>query len=105
MCESDMRSHLHAAFYKHGTMISLSASPSISETVPRTVRLRLLPETQAKARQLAGTAGACHWVWNHFLTRQRFHWQCWQDYRIGPKPVVSFFGLGKKFTQLRQYTP
>ncbi len=72
------------------------------ETVHRTVRLRLLPETPAKARQLAGTAGACRWVWNHFLARQRFRWQCWRDYRIGPQPTVSAYDLFGAFTALRR---
>ncbi len=83
----------------------MPASSSIPEPVHRTVRLRLLPETRSKARQLAGTAGACRWVWNHFLARQQFRWQCWPDYRIGPKPGVSFFGLGREFTALRRATP
>ncbi len=68
----------------------------------RTVRLRLLPETRTKAQQLAGTAGACRWVWNRFLARQQFRWQCWQDYRIGPKPAVSAYDLFGEFTALRR---
>ncbi len=102
MHESDMPSDLHAAFHRHGTETSMPATSIVPETVHLTVRLRLLPETQAKAQQLAGTAGACRWVWNRFLARQQFRWRCWQDYRIGPRPSVSFFSLGKEFTALRQ---
>ncbi len=83
----------------------MPAPPSIPETVHRTVRLRLLPETRARAQTLVGTAGACRWIWNHFLARQQFRWQCWQDYKIGPKPTVSFFDMNYEFTSLRQDTP
>ncbi len=93
--ESSTPSHLHAAFHRQGTSPSMPADPSMPETVNRTVRLRLLPETVTKARQLAGTAGACRWVWNHFLTRQQCRWQCWQDYKIGSPPQVSFFRLAR----------
>ncbi len=107
MTESDMPSYLHAAFHRHGIAISMPASSIVphTETVHRTVRLRLLPETQAKAQQLAGTAGACRWVWNHFLARQEHQWRCWQDYKIGPKPTVACFALYKDFTALRRDTP
>ena len=72
------------------------------------MRLRLLPGSQAVAHQLAGTAGACRFVWNHILARKQQQYrayQCWQDYKIGPepaKPQLSFFSLGKEFTALRQ---
>ncbi len=82
----------------------MPAAPIVPDTVHRTVRLRLLPETTAKAQPLAGTAGACRWVWNHFLARQQHKWRCWQDYKIGPQPQVSFFALGKEFTALRRST-
>ena len=84
------------------------AQPEPAETVPRSVRLRLLPETRARAHQLAGTAGACRFVWNHMLARkQQQYWayQCWQDYKIGPeqpKPNLTFFSLGQEFTALRR---
>ena len=38
--------------------------------VYRTIRYRLYAGTQAKARKLAGTAGACRYVWNHFVGGQ-----------------------------------
>ena len=40
-----------------------------AETVHRSVRLRLLPESRQVAHKLAGTAGACRFVWNHFVAR------------------------------------
>ncbi len=72
------------------------------EIVHRSVRLRLLPGSRAAAQQLAGTAGACRFGWNYFLARQSHAYQCWREYRIGPRPRVSFFRLGKEFTSLRQ---
>ncbi len=83
-------------------MPACSTVPETATVHHRTVRLRLLPETPTKAHQLAGTAGACRWVWNHFLARQQFRWQCWRDCRIGPQPAVSCFALYKEFTALRQ---
>ncbi len=84
----------------------MPADPSMPKTVNRTVRLRLLPETVTKARQLAGTAGACRWVWNHFLARQQCRWQCWQDYKIGSPPQVSFFRLARssEYSWLQEYS-
>ncbi len=70
------------------------------DTVVRTVRLRLIPGTKTRAHQLAGTAGACRFVWNHFLARQQQAYGCWRDYRA-PRPSVSFFSMGKEFTALR----
>ena len=88
----------------------MPAAPNVAqpERVHRGVRLRLLPGSRAAAHQLAGTAGACRFVWNHFLARKQQQYkayQCWQDYKIGPapaKPQISFFSLGKEFTALRQ---
>ncbi len=72
------------------------------DPVHRTVRLRLSPGNRETAYRLAGTAGACRWVWNHFLARQQWRYRPWCAYRIGPCPTVSFFGLGKEFTALRR---
>lgn len=74
------------------------------EYVIRTARLRLLPETKAVAHQLSGTAGACRFVWNHFLAKTTRDCQNWLDYRIGNKPSVSYYSLGTQFTKLRQQT-
>ncbi len=90
----------------------MPAAPNVAqpepETVHRSVRLRLLPESRARAHQLAGTAGACRRVWNYMLARKQQQYRayrCWQDYKIGPekaKPQLSFFSLGKEFTALRR---
>ncbi len=82
----------------------MPAAPNVAQTeiIHRSVRLRLLPGSPGLARQLAGTAGACRFVWNHFLARQTHLYRCWRDYRIGEKPRVSFFSLGKEFTALRR---
>ena len=85
-----------------------SITTSESEWVHRSVRLRLLPGSRAVAHQLAGTAGACRFVWNHFLARKQQQYRayrCGQDYKIGPapaKPQLSCFSLNKEFTALRQ---
>ena len=86
-----------------------SITTTDSEWVHRSVRLRLLPGSRAVAHQLAGTAGACRFVWNHFLAlkRQQYRdYRCWQDYKIGPekpKPNLTFFGMGLEFTALRHH--
>ncbi len=87
----------------------MPAASSIPK-VHRSVRVRLLPGTPAVAHQLAGTAGACRFIWNHFVAlkqRQYFEYRCWQDYKIGlakPRPNMTFFGMGTEFTALRRQT-
>ncbi len=73
-------------------------------TTYRNITYRLLPVTRAKAQQLSSLAGACRYVWNQILADQE------DLYRIarmcGAKPPsVSFFTLGKAFTDLRRVTP
>ncbi len=82
----------------------MPAAPNVAqpEIIHRSVRMRLLPESRAAAQQLAGTAGVCRFVWNHFLARQTHVYRSWRDYRIGEKLRVSFFSLGKEFTALRR---
>ena len=67
----------------------------------RGVEYRLLPGLRARARKLAGIAGACRIVWNYFLAQNK------EEYKRakgsdGKKPSISFFSLGKQFTQLRK---
>ena len=64
----------------------------------RTIRYRLHPQTKAKARKLAGMAGACRFVWNHFVGKLKAEYVCYG------KSNYQFFALGKQFTLLRQYT-
>ena len=69
--------------------------------------MRLLPGNVATGRKLAGTAGACRFVWNYFLAKKQQeykNYRCWQDYKIGPehkKPSLTFFSMCKEFTSLR----
>ena len=72
------------------------------EVVHRSVRLRLLPGSRAVAHQMAGTAGACRFVWNHFLARQTHAYRCWQEFRIGDRPSPTRFSMYKEFTALRR---
>ena len=72
-----------------------------TQTVHRSVRLRLLPESRQMAQQLAGTAGACRFVWNHFLARIQQEYAAYQAGERKQAPRVTFFSLGKEFTALR----
>ncbi len=65
--------------------------------VYRTIRYRLHPGTQAKARKLAGLAGACRFVWNHFVGKLRDEYLAYG----GCRPW--YYTLGKQFTLLRRY--
>ena len=65
--------------------------------VYRTIRYRVHPGTQAKARKLAGTAGACRYVWNHFVGKLR------DEYLVYGESKPWFYTLGKQFTLLRRY--
>ena len=67
-------------------------------TAHRTIRYRLHPQTRAKAHKLAGTAGACRFVWNHFVGKLRDEYICYgrSNYRA--------FTLYKQFTLLRRYS-
>ena len=73
----------------------------VLETVHRTVRLRLYPGDVATGILLTAIAGACRHVWNHMLADQERRYRLWQMYKIGPKPVPTFFTLGQRFTKLR----
>ena len=67
-------------------------------TAHRTIRYRLHPQTRAKAHKIAGTAGACRFVWNHFVGKLRDEYICYgrSNYRA--------FTLYKQFTLLRKYS-
>ncbi len=67
----------------------------------RGVEYRLLPGSSANARKLAGIAGACRFVWNYFLAKNKEEYKRAKE-SDGKKPSVSFFSLGKQFTQLRK---
>ena len=71
-------------------------------TVHRSVRLRLLPESRAVAHQLAGTAGACRFVWNYFLARTQQEYAAYREGAREQGPQVTFFSLGQEFTALRR---
>lgn len=73
-------------------------------TTIRTVRFRVLPGNRAKARALNSLAGACRYVWNQTLAD---HDDLYRISRMvgAPPPSVSFFTLGKGFTDLRRATP
>ena len=78
-------------------------------TTHRAVRFRLYPGTRAKHQMLYRTAGACRFVWNHFLARTRREYRRHLAMQAAgfkyPKPSVSFFSLGKEFAALRKTIP
>ena len=82
----------------------MPAAPTVAqaETVHRSVRLRLLPENRQVAHQLAGTAGACRFVWNHFLARTQQEYAAYREGAREQGPQVTFFSLGQEFTALRR---
>ena len=65
------------------------------------MRLRLYPGDAATGILLTAIAGACRYVWNHMLADHERRYRMWKAYRIGPKPVPTFFTLGQRFTVLR----
>ncbi len=72
-------------------------------TTCRNITYRLIPGSESKARKLAGQAGACRFVWNHFLGKNRDRMN---RHRVFPenhhKPSTSFFSLCVEFTRLRK---
>ncbi len=66
----------------------------------RGVEYRLCPGTQGKAKKLAG---ACRFAWNAILAECQKEYDAVRD-TDQPKPSVSFFSLGKRFTKFRQST-
>ena len=62
----------------------------------RTIRYHLYPATQKKHRKLHGTAGACRYVWNHFVGKLKDEYEYYGESRF------NFFTLGKQFTTLRK---
>ena len=74
-------------------------------TTFRAVSFRLYPRTAAKHNRLMRVTGACIYVWNHFLAKNRREYELHRQYpNSRRKPSVSFFSLGKQFTVLRRET-
>ncbi len=65
----------------------------------RTIRYRLHPRSVAKSAMLWGTAGACRFVWNHFVAKLR------DDYVFYGECNPRFFTIGKQFVNLRRQVP
>ena len=84
----------------------------------RNITYRLIPGSRARASAVARTAGACRFTWNRVLadTQAEYRLHCdteriCEDTLIGlcferpPKPSLTFFSLGKRFTALRAEIP
>ena len=65
----------------------------------RTLRYRLHPCTQAKARRLHALAGACRFVWNHFVEVLR------DEYEAYGICDPRWYSLNTRFTNLRKQVP
>ena len=65
----------------------------------RTIRYRLHPRTEGKAHKLHELAGACRFVWNHFVGKLQ------DDYRFYGKVNPSWYTIGKQFTNLKKFHP
>ncbi|MXZ40853.1 MAG: helix-turn-helix domain-containing protein [Caldilineaceae bacterium SB0666_bin_21] len=46
------------------------------------------------SNRLAGQAGACRFVWNHFLSRQQQEYAAYQEGTRPEPPNLSFYGMG-----------
>ena len=68
-------------------------------TVHRTIRYRLHPGRASKHRKLMNMAGACRFVWNHFVRVLR------DEYRAYGRCEFTYFSLGPRFTNLRKAMP
>ena len=72
--------------------------------VHRTIRYRLHAGTRAKTRKLAGTAGACRYVWNHFVGKLRDEYVYYGKENLALGTVdYRFYSMGKLFTVLRRH--
>ena len=67
----------------------------------RGIEYRLLPGSRSNASKLSGIAGACRFVWNHYLAKNKEEYDLAKE-NGAKKPSTSFFSLGKEFTQLRK---
>ena len=81
----------------------------------RAVTYRLHPGTRARHRKLVQIAGACRYVWNHFLARNRRDFAAYKLRKAmcdaglvvdkPSPPSLSFQSMGVRFTALRRQTP
>ena len=81
----------------------------------RAVTYRLHPGTRARHRKLVQIAGACRYVWNHFLACNRRDYAAYKlrmaMFDMGlvvdkpSPPSLSFQSMGVRFTALRRETP
>lgn len=84
----------------------------------RNITYLLVPGCRSKARSLSRTAGACRWVWNRVLADTQSEYRLHRDterlcedtlfgllIEQPAKPSLTFFSLGKLFTELRSRTP
>ena len=69
--------------------------------VLRAARYRVRFDSAMQAALCARIAGACRYVRDHMPADCQWRYRMGKMYRIGPKPSVSFYPLGQRFTVLR----
>ncbi len=86
----------HSIIYSD-TMPARDSKKNEQDCSYRGIEYRLCPGSQSKAKNLAGLAGACRFVWNEILA------ECNEEYKDETKenPKLTYFSLGKRFTKLR----
>ena len=70
----------------------------------RAVRYKLLPGSRGNGVMLSKIAGANRYVWNHFVGAKREEYAAFKEGKR-EKPSLSFYGMGKEFTELRREVP
>ena len=103
MTEAVSGDTLHGSLTGRLKMPTRTAVPDSTTEPPvlRAERYRVRFDSPMQAALCAQIAGACRHVWNHMLADCQWRYRMWKMYRIGPKPSVSFFTLGQRFTVLR----
>ncbi len=103
MTEAVSGDTLHGSLTGRLQMTTRTAVPDSTTEPPvlRAERYRVRFDSAMQAALCAQIAGACRYVWNHMLADCQWHYRMWKMYKIGPKPSVSFFTLGQRFTALR----
>ena len=67
----------------------------------RTIRYRLKPLTKDNASWLYQTAGACRWLWNHFLAENQVKYR-WHKLGMCEKPNPNFYSFCGQLKELRK---
>ncbi len=96
---------LHGSLTGRLTVTTPTATlDSTTDTVIRSERYRIRFDSPRQAQACAGLAGATRFMWDALLADQEARYRLWQANPLGPKPVSTFFTLGKRALALRNGT-